>query len=346
MIDYDPSAQPAELEYLDPVPRPLPGGDGPGYRNLNWYGVTMAVLVTGGTGWIGSFVVAALVDRGQEVVTFDSTRGAWRLQGVPNVHVVCGDILDFPALFETIQRHRVTHIVHLAAVLKGESQKNPRLLQKVNCEGTINVLEAARIAGVERLVFGSSTVVYGTTTYEPVDEDHPTSPVDMYGASKVFCEVVLRDYNKLYGLDFASLRFPHVYGPGREKGTAVWKDLFEYPARGKHYLLPSGGDHKLNWVYVKDCGTATAAACLVDRLETRFFNICEGVQHTPREIAHIISTEIVPGATFEIGPGLVPGHPPEHCMDIARAEKSLGWKPEFNMHRGCRDYIEILRGSS
>jgi len=231
----------------------------------------------------------------------------------------------------------------MAAILKGESQKNPRLLQRVNCEGTVNVLEAARLSGITRLVFGSSIVVYGLTQYEPVDEGHPASPIDMYGASKVFCEVMLRDYNKLYGLDFAVLRFPHVYGPGRERGTAVWKDLFEYPVRGEHYVLPNGGDHKLNWVYVKDCGTAAASACLIDKLETRFFNICEGEQHTPREIADMISKEIVPGATFDIGPGLVPGHPPEHLMDIRAAERVLGWKPEFNMYKGCVDYISTLR---
>lgn len=303
----------------------------------------MAILITGGTGWIGSSVVRALVSRGQQVVTFDSTRGAWRLNGIPNVQMVRGDVLDFPALFEAVRHHKVTHIVHLAAILKGESQKNPRLLQKVNCEGTVNVIEAARLAGVTRLVFGSSTVTYGLTQYEPVDENHPTSPVDMYGASKVFGEAMLRDYNKLYGLDFAVLRFPHVYGPGREKGTAVWKDLFEYPARGQHYVLARGGDHKLNWVYVEDCGTAAAAACLADRLDEKFFNICEGVQHTPKEIAHLISTEILSGATFEIGPGLVPGHPPEHRMDISRASSVLDWKPAYNMYRGCIDYFETIR---
>lgn len=306
----------------------------------------MTVLVTGGTGWIGSNVVRVLVNHGQQVVTFDSTRGAWRLQGVPNVQMVRGDILDFPALFETILRYKVTRIVHLAAILKGESQKNPRLLQKVNCEGTVNVLEAARIAGASRLVFGSSTVTYGLTQYEPVDENHPTSPVDMYGASKVFCEAMLRDYNKLYGLDFAALRFPHVYGPGREKGTAVWKDLFEYPARGEHYLLPNGGDHRLNWIYVKDCGTAGAKACLIDRLDERFFNICDGAQHTPKEIARLISSEILPSATFEIGPGLVPGHPIEHAMDISRARRALEWEPKYSMYHGCKDYIETIRTGS
>jgi len=300
-------------------------------------------LVTGGTGWIGSFIVKALVERGEQVVTYDSTRGSWRLKDLAGVQMVRGDILDFPCLIEALQSHQVTRVVHMAAILKGESQKNPRALQRVNCEGTVNVLEAARIAGVSRLVFGSSTVTYGLTKTDPVDEDHPTCPIDMYGASKVFCEVMLRDYHKLYGLDFAVLRFPHVYGPGREKGTAVWKDLFEYPARGEHYTLPSGGDHELNWVYVKDCGTAAAAACLVDKLETRFFNVCEGTRHTPREIAHLISTKIVPGATFEIGPGLVPGHSAEYRMDISRAERALGWKPAFDIYQGCLDYINTLR---
>lgn len=306
----------------------------------------MKVLVTGGTGWIGSNVVRELTARDQQVVTFDSTREAWRVKDLAGVQLVKGDILDFPGLYEAIQKHRVTHIVHLAAILKGESQRNPRLLQKVNCEGTLNVLEAARLAGVRRVVYGSSTVVYGQTTREPVDEDHPTSPSDMYGATKVLGETFLKEYHRLYGLDFAVMRFAHVYGPGRLKGTAVWKDLFEYPARGEKYVLPSGGDHRLNWSYVKDCASATVAACLVEKLDSRFFNVCEGVQHTPGEIAGLIATEIVPGAQFEIGPGLVPGHPAEALMEIGRAERVLGWKPAFDMVRGCRDYVETLLQSS
>ncbi|MCL4369899.1 MAG: NAD(P)-dependent oxidoreductase [Chloroflexi bacterium] len=302
----------------------------------------MTVLITGGTGWIGSHVVRELVARDQQVVTFDSTREGWRVRDLPGVQLVKGDILDFPGLYEAIQKHQVTHLVHLAAILKGDSQRNPKRLFKVNCEGTINVLEAARIAGVRRLVFGSSLAVYGLTTREPVDEDHPTSPIDMYGATKVLGETFLREYHRLYGLDFAAMRFSHVYGPGRIKGTAVWKDLFEYPARGEKYVLPSGGDHRLNWSYVKDCATATASACLVEKLEYHFFNVCEGVQHTPREIADLIATEIVPGAQFEIGPGLVPGNPAEHCMDIQRAKSVLDWQPRFDMARGCRDYLKDL----
>ncbi len=303
----------------------------------------MTVLVTGGTGWIGSFVVRELVARDQRVVTFDSTREAWRVSGLTGVVTEKGDILDFPGLLEAIRRHGVTRIVHLAAVLKGESQRNPRLLHRVNCDGTLNVLEAARLGGVRRLVFGSSLTVYGLTTREPVDERHPTSPVDMYGATKVLGETFLREYHRLHGLDFAVVRFAHVYGPGRSKGTAVWKDLFEYPARGERYVLPSGGDHMLNWSYVVDCATATTEACLAEGLAERFFNVSEGVRHTPREIADLIATEIVPGAQFEIGPGLVPGHPPEHVLDIRAAERALGWKPAYDIARGCREYIDAVR---
>lgn len=303
----------------------------------------MAVLVTGGTGWIGSYVVRALARREHEVVTFDSTRGAWRVQDLPRVRVVRGDILDFPGLYETLKCHRVTQVVHLAAILKAESQRNPRLLQKVNCEGTVNVLEAARLAGIARVVFGSSTVVYGHTTREPVDEEHPTCPIDMYGATKVLAETFLREYRRLHGLDFASIRFAHVYGPFREKGTSVWKDLFEYPARGEPYSLPAGGDHQLNWSYVEDCATAVVAACEASSLESRCFNVCEGVRHTPREIAQLISREVVPGARFEIGPGLVPGHPPENTMDVAAAACVLGWRPAYDIRRGCEEYIRAVR---
>ncbi len=303
----------------------------------------MAVLVTGGTGWIGSYVAWELAARGQEVVTFDLVCEAWRLKGLPSVSMVQGDILDFPGLLEAITRHSVTRVIHLAAILKGDSQRNPRLLQKVNCEGTVNVLEAARLAGVQRVVYGSSVVVYGQTDGEPVSEDHPTNPSDMYGATKVLGETFLKEYRRLYGLDFAVVRFAHVYGPGRLKGTAVWKDLFEYPARGEKYVLPSGGDHWLNWSYVKDCATATVAACLAEKLEERFFNVCEGVRHTPREIADLISSEIVPGAQFEIGPGLVPGHPAEATMAIETAARVLDWRPSFDIRRGCREYVDEVR---
>ncbi len=303
----------------------------------------MAILITGGTGWIGSHVVRELVSRDQQVVTFDSTREAWRVQGLPNVQVVKGDILDLPGLLDAVKKHSVTAIVHLAAVLKADSLRNPRLLLKVNCEGTVNVLEVARLAGLSRVIYGSSTVAYGLGTPEPTTEDHPTAPADIYGASKVLGEAYLREYNRLYGLDFAVMRFAHVYGPGRSKGTAVWKDLFEYPARGEPYILPSGGDHQLNWSYVVDCATATVTACLAKRLEERFFNVCEGVRHTPREIAELIASEIVPGARFEIGPGLVPGHPPESTMSVAAAARALDWRPAFDIQRGCEEYIAAVR---
>lgn len=304
----------------------------------------MAVMVTGAAGWIGSYVVNALADRGEEVVAFDTAGDSPLLKkDAPNVRIVRGDILDFPGLYEAIRRNNVDRIIHLAAIVYADSQRNPRLFQRVNCEGTVNVMEAARLADVNRLVFSSSILIHGETTCESVNEDYPANPANTYGASKLLGELFLKQYHRLHGLDFAVLRFAHVFGPGKVKGTPVFKDLFEYPARGQTYVLPAGGDHQFNWSYVKDCAAAAVAACFATKLEEhRIFNICEGARWSPRDIATLISTEIVPGARFEIGPGLVQGHPAEALMEIGRAERVLGWRPGYPMRRACQDYCDYV----
>lgn len=306
----------------------------------------MAVLVTGGAGWIGSYVVRDLVDRGEEVVAFDAVGDGSRFRDLPRTWVVKGDILDFPGLYEAIRLYKVDRIIHLAAIIQADSQRNPRLLQKINCEGAVNVMEAARLAEVKRLVFSSTTVVYGETTCDSVDEDSPANPANPYAASKLLGESYLKQYNRLHGLDYAVVRFAHVFGPGKVKGTPVFKDLFEYPARGETYLLPSGGDHQFNWSYVKDCSSATVAACFATGLEHRIFNICEGARHSPRDIARLIASDIVPGARFEIGPSLLQGHPAEALVEIGRAERVLGWRPRFPMRLACQDYVASLTSTS
>ncbi len=298
----------------------------------------MTVLVTGGTGWIGSYVVKALAKRGESVIAFDAMADASRFEGLPNVQAVRGDILDFPGLYEVARKGNVDRMVHLAAIIQADAQRNPRMLQRINCEGAVNALEVARLAGVKRLVFSSTTVVYGETTCESVNEDYPCNPANIYAASKVLGEAFLKQYHRAYGLDFVAVRFAHVFGPGKLKGTPVFKDLFEYPARGETYVLPKGGDHQFNWSYVKDCADAVVAACYATALEHRIFNICEGARHSPLEIASLISREIVPRARFEIGPGQLDGHPAEALVEVDRAIRELGWKPR-TMREACLDYL-------
>lgn len=304
----------------------------------------MAVMVTGGAGWIGSFVVSHLLERGEEVVAFDAAGDESRFVASRHVKLAKGDILDFPALYDAIQGHGVDRVIHLAAIVQADSHRNPRLVQSVNCGGAVNVMEAARLAGVRRFVFSSSTVVYGETTGPAVDEDHPTNPANSYAASKLLGELLLQQYHRLYGLDYVVLRFAHVFGPNKVKGTPVFKDLFEYPFRGEPYSLPEGGDHQFNWSYVKDCASAAVAACFAPKLEHRVFNVCEGVLHSPRDIAHLIAGEIVPGARFELGPGRLAGHPAEARVEIARAERELDWKPR-SMREACEDYLASTKAA-
>jgi len=171
----------------------------------------MSILVTGGVGAIGSFVAKELVSRGERPVLFDTRLDDTLVKDfLGKAELVRGDILDLVSLVDTVRKFKVNLIIHTAAVLAGVAQMNMKLAFKVNCEGTLNVLEAARLENVSRVVYtstkgtyGPALGVHGPPDYKPVTEDHPCNPKGIYGITKLLGEIYGLTYAQQYGLDFS-----------------------------------------------------------------------------------------------------------------------------------------------
>ncbi|MFQ6076169.1 MAG: NAD-dependent epimerase/dehydratase family protein [Candidatus Bathyarchaeia archaeon] len=308
----------------------------------------MTVLVTGGTGFIGSHVVRRLVGQGREVVALDISPNPENLREAKDkVRVVRGDVLDIVNLTDVIKRNHMDQIVHLAYMLTVASRENPQLALKVNCLGNNNVLEAARTTDVKRVVWASSLSVYGGDerySDQPVDEETPIHITHggVYGGCKILNEIMGRHYRAAYGLDNIGLRFSGIYGPGRAptgKGaaTAYWSSVIENPALGKPVRVPYVDD-RYAFLYVKDAAKAIDLALEARGLQHMIFNICGSV-HSFREIIDIVR-RIIPDAIIETEPG-TSRTPLLYSMERARLE--LGYEPTYDLETGIRDFVDEVR---
>ena len=153
----------------------------------------MSILVTGGTGFIGSYLVRALLERGERVVAFDTTPNTELVRGEsPQITFVRGDVSQITDILHTVKKEGVKEIHHLGALLVPACEADPVKALTVNVRGTVDVLEAARLMDVEKVVFTSSVGVFGPDLPEPVTDDAPKNPPTDYGMTKLLCE--------LYGL--------------------------------------------------------------------------------------------------------------------------------------------------
>lgn len=179
------------------------------------------ILIVGGAGYIGSHVARAFLDKQCEVTVYDNLSSGCRENIFPESQFIQGDILDYKLLLETMKKG-FDGIVHLAAFkAAGESMLKPEKYSINNLNGTIHILNAACEAGIRNIVFSSSAAVFGDPVYVPIDENHPTEPVNYYGFTKLEIERILGWYDKLKGLKYAALRYFNAAGydiAGRVRG--------------------------------------------------------------------------------------------------------------------------------
>jgi UDP-glucose 4-epimerase len=315
-------------------------------------------MVTGGMGVLGSLVAEGLVRRGERPILyarhFDTS--LMDPEVLKQAQYARGDVLDLPNLVHAMKAYKVDRIIHMAALIYGDAQSNPYMGFKINTEGTLNVLEAARMVGtIERFVYTSSKAVYGAMigeygapTYRPIPEDGPKNPVLVYDATKLASEHLGYNYHRTFGLDFVALRFASTFGPGKlaRHGPVSWHSkLIEAAMLGKPGRLPQGGDQPDDMIYHRDIAQAIVLACFAINLEHRAFNVGRGVPATMREFADAVR-RVIPGAALEIGPGIDYfglGIPYYCIFDISRAKRELGFEPHYNLEDGVRDYVETMK---
>ncbi len=311
-----------------------------------------SILITGGAGFLGSHIARALVQRGDPVVIYDNLstglpRNLTDLQD--QARFVNGDILDLSFLIRTIMGEGVKRIIHTAALVGfAFSIEKPALTAKINIEGTLNILEASRIAGVEKILDISSEEVYGHFQYEPADEDHPYSPTAPYAITKVTAERFGQFYHQFFGLDVVTIRTSWVYGPGLPRARPP-KTFIENSLKGIPTKMDAGADHRVDHTYIDDFVQGALLAFDKRNLKSRVFNIASGKAHTFKEMAQMVE-EIIPGPKITVGPGLlkydeaVEG-PQKGALNIQRAQAELGFQPQYDLFRGLAKYVESLRTS-
>jgi UDP-glucose 4-epimerase len=295
----------------------------------------MRVLVTGGAGFIGSHVVDALNAAGHEPVVFDTRRP--HPDARRDTEAVRGDVLDRRALARAATG--CDALVHLAAAADVDAvQSDPRAAEEVNARGTLNVLEAARAAGVPRVIYASTIWVYSDVAADgPVDEATPlTAPAHLYTATKLAGELYCRSYEALYGVPCTVLRFGIPYGP-RARPTAVVPAFVRRALDGEPLTINGGGEQRRRLVYVEDLADGVVRA-LAPCAAGRTYNLVGDADVSVREIAETVrdllgDVEIVhaAGRAADFAGAEVSG---------ARAALELGWRPTTPLREGVRRYVE------
>lgn len=317
----------------------------------------MVILVTGGLGVNGSWVVRELLELGHRPLAMDVRRDFSYLKDIEaDVEFVQGDVTDLRGMLNLVREHRVEAIAHLGARIRAEH--DPYAGAMTNTVGSMVMLEVAKLCNVRRFVFTSSKAVYapaaggyGPPSYDPISEDYPIAIVPtwrVYGSSKIHVEALGQQHAANWGLEFVALRFASIFGPGKEArhgpaGTHSW--LIEGALRGETIRLDHGADQSDDIVYVKDVAQGIVKALIAPRPAKQAYNIGSGRHVTYRALAGVIRRH-VPGASLEIGAGMDPmnvGGEYYPLLDITRARADLGYEPRFDLEAGVADYIDVVR---
>ncbi|GAA1277118.1 putative UDP-glucose 4-epimerase GalE1 [Planotetraspora silvatica] len=294
----------------------------------------MRVLVTGGAGFIGSNLVDRLVRDGHEVTVLDDLSSGGNRNPEARLHVM--DVRD-PAIGPVIEGLRPEVVCHLAAQISvRRSVADPALDARLNVEGTVNVLEAARRAGARKVVYASSVAVYGRPRVIPVPADAATDPRSPYAASKLSGEIYLSAYLGLHGLEYTTLVLSNVYGPRQSpEGEAGVVSIFtDALLSGRRTVVYGDGSQTRDYVFVDDVVDGFARACGPEG-NGRRFNLGTGVQTTDRRLHTLVAAAA--GAPDE--PAFEPprlGDLPAMAVDPAPAFEGLGWRPAHDLAAGLK----------
>lgn len=301
----------------------------------------MRILVTGGAGYIGSVCVEDLLNRGHNVTVFDNLTEGHRKAVDGRAKFVEGDLADQPAVSDLIRTEGPEAVMHFAAnALVGESMQNPYKYFYNNVSCGLNLLHAMAENGVRRFVFSSTCATYGIPETVPIDELAPQKPVNPYGESKLIFEKILRWFDQIHDVTFASLRYFNAAGATKAFGedhrveTHLIPCVLQVPLGKREHAAVFGTDYPTpdgscirDYIHVTDLAQAHALALEVK--ESDFFNLGIGGGVSVLEV--IDACKKVTGKDI---PTLMqprrPGDPPRLIASAGKAREVLGWRPQFD----------------
>ena len=310
----------------------------------------LKVLVTGGAGFIGSHLVDELLRGENRVIVYDNfdpfyTNKEENVEhhfGNSNFTLIKADILDYPALSSAM---RSVDVVFHEAAQPGirYSIQNPKRVYEVNVIGTLNVLKAALDSQVKKVIFASSSSVYGLSKYLPFDEKHPTNPNSPYAASKLATETLCRVFHDVYGLNVVGLRYFSVYGP-RQRPDQVIRIFVSNVLAGKPIAIYGDGEQTRDFTYVDDVVRAIICAAEVEEANGITINIGSGKRISINNLVEKITRLAGKEETTVVKKERYAGDFPHTLADISLAKKILNYKPTVDLGIGLVNFIDWYQG--
>lgn len=316
----------------------------------------MNILVTGGAGAIGALVVRELAELGHLPVIYSRNPSTRLMPDLANdVALAPGDMRDYDRLVQALKEHRVERIIHMASALLFDSEDSPPYAIEANVAGTARILQAARAVGIQRISVASSKRVWhdlrcrhGAPTFDPIREDHATSPYFMYGYTKVAIELLGKWYRQRHGLEFTALRFATTWGPGRgtqHRGyTSFVGDLITAALEHRPMDLEFDPDLIDDFNYNGNNAHALILGCLVHRKPSWLYNIGYGRADRLSDVIDLVK-KVFPHTQVNDVP-INPHDDPAVStvvMDITRAQRELGYKPRFTLEESIRHCAEMTQ---
>ncbi|HJZ69322.1 MAG TPA: NAD-dependent epimerase/dehydratase family protein [Blastocatellia bacterium] len=304
-------------------------------------------VVTGGAGFVGSNVVRRLRSEGARVIVLDDfyTGDNSNLPSdEPNVEVIRGSVTDFDLVRETVKGADL--VFHLAARNIIVSTRNPREDYEVNIGGTLNVLLAAREADIPRVVYSSSTSVYGNPRYLPINEDDATNMLSPYAVSKFAGENYCKAFYESYGLSTAVVRYSNVYGTAQRPDNpycGVVAKFFESAMAGEPLRIHGDGEQTRDFTYIDDVVEATLLAGINPKADGQVYNVGTGrettINHLARLIIEITSASVEPAYVDRRDIDNIR----RRVVNIEKIRRELRWVPTFTIEQGLRRTYEWLK---
>jgi UDP-glucuronate 4-epimerase len=312
----------------------------------------MKVFVTGAAGFIGSRLAKALLARGDTVIGFDNLNDyydpALKQRHLDDIGrsdrftFIKGDLRDSPLLRQLMEQHRPDAIAHLAAMAAVRySAQHPLIYGEVNVQGSLNLIDAARLAGKPRCVLASTGSVYGSTTPVPFKEDAPADrPLAPYPASKRAMELLAHSHHHLFGLPTAIVRFFNVYGPHGRPDMMPWQWSINI-SRGEPITLYNAGKMKRDWTYVDDI-VAGFIGALDHEFGFEIFNL--GCSNPVENVEFVrVIEQLIGKKAIVVDKPAPPSEPLITYADVSKANRMFGYQPKVKVQQGLPKLIDWMR---
>lgn len=307
------------------------------------------ILITGGAGNIGSFIVDQCLELGHQVIVADNFyNGKHRnISGhlaKNEIELETIDIGSYEMVKYVFEKHKPEYVSHQASLMILDSNKFPHKAIETNIQGTFNIIQACSEYKIKKLTYGSSASVYGNPRFVPVTEDHPFDNQTLYGATKIAKEALMQSWAITNNVPFVGFRYFNIYSERQGLGafyTQVFQKWIHAIHNGDEIIMYGDGEQTLDLVHSSDAARANVLALFNDKVKNEHFNVGTGIETSLKDILNLIEKLLGKKAKIrhvDSDPHLVR----RRCASIKKINEQLGFEPKVTVEEGTKKYIQYL----